>query len=211
MAICTTVTNTIQTTHTHASFWIMFLKYVITCQYITIFSFFSSAWWVPPLRHSFNRSYIQLPKTNIQNQLYIVMSRRTANTTVATPKYCCLFCFQKHGTIQQTWGGFVVKQVARRSTKYVHKCMGLTRHLRQSNECSAYYSSNGLTWNRHINYKSSMLSSGPTIHQQVHWPSAFLVSFHCRECTTRLHLHFFKPTVSTNPKSCSKHATSSHR
>ena len=127
-----------------------------------------------PLRHSFNRSYIQLPKTNIQNQLYIVMSRRTANTTVATPKYCCLFCFQKHGTIQQTWGGFVVKQVARRSTKYVHKCMGLTRHLRQSNKCSAYYSSNGLTWNRHINYKSSMLICGP--HQQVHRPSAFGLS-----------------------------------
>ena len=100
------------------------------------------------------------------------MSRRTANTTVATPKYCCLFCFQKHGTIKQTWGGYVVKQVARRSTQYVHKCIGLTRHLRQSNECSAYYSSHGLTWNRHINYKSSMLS-GPIIHQQVHQPAAF--------------------------------------
>ena len=39
-AIFTNVTNTIQTTQTHAFISIMFLKYLITCWYISIFFFF---------------------------------------------------------------------------------------------------------------------------------------------------------------------------
>ena len=43
------------------------------------------------------------------------------------------------------------EQLSCRTTRYVHKCTGLTRHIRHSQECSAYYSSLGLTWNRDIN------------------------------------------------------------
>ena len=98
---------------------------------------------------------------------------RTVNTEIAFPNYCCLCCLQKHGSIQKKWGGSIVKKVSSQNKHYVYKCRGLTRHLRQSEECAAYYSSNGLSWNRDFNLKSSMLISGPTTHQQQHQPSSF--------------------------------------
>ena len=99
-------------------------------------------------------------------------SRRTVNTTVSAPNYCCLFCLQKHGSIQKIWAGHVVKQVSYCTTRHVHKCIGLTKHLRKNHECSAYYSSNNHTWNRDINVSSSMIG-GPTTHQLLHQQSAF--------------------------------------
>ena len=70
-----------------------------------------------------------------------------------------------------------MKQVSRRTTRtqYVHKCIGLTKHIRQNQECSAYYSSNGLTQNRVINLSSSMLGN-PKTHQTLHSPSSFGLS-----------------------------------
>ena len=102
-------------------------------------------------------------------------SRRTVNTTVSAPNYCCLFCLQKHGSIQKIWAGHVVKQVSYCTTRHVHKCIGLTKHLRQNQECAAYYSSNSLTWNRNINVSFSMLD-GSTTHQQQYQPFAFGLS-----------------------------------
>jgi hypothetical protein len=66
-----------------------------------------------------------------------------------------------------------VKKVSSQNKHYVYMSRGLTRHIRQSEECAAYYSSNGLSWNRDFNLKSSMLISGPTTHQQQHQPSSF--------------------------------------
>ena len=98
---------------------------------------------------------------------------RPVNTIVAKPNYCCLCCLQKHGSIKKKWKGSIVKIVSSQNKHYVYKCPGLTRHLRQSVVCAAYYSSNGLSWNRDFNFKSSMLISGPTTHQQQHQPSSF--------------------------------------
>ena len=104
------------------------------------------------------------------------MSRRqTVNTTGSTPNYCCLFCLQKHGTIQKTWGGYIVKKVLRQKTQYVHKCIGLTKHIKQNQECATFYSSKGLTRNRVINVSSSMLGN-PITHQTLHNPSSFGLS-----------------------------------
>ena len=98
---------------------------------------------------------------------------RTVNTEIAFPNYCCLCCLQKHGSIKKKWGGSIVKKVSSQNKHYVYMSRGLTRHIRQSEECAAYYSSNGLSWNRDFNLKSSMLISGPTTHQQQHQPSSF--------------------------------------
>lgn len=87
------------------------------------------------------------------------------------------------------------EQLSCRTTRYVHKCTGLTRHIRHSQECSAYYSSLGLTWNRDINLSSSRLS-GPTTHQQLHQPSAFGLSMTGNAPVVARHSHL--PSSNTN-------------
>ena len=126
-------------------------------------------------------------------------SCHTINTTVSIPNYCCLFCLQKHGSIQKLWVGYIVKKVSPPTTRPVHKCIELAKHLRKNHECSAYYSSNGIsTWNRDINVSSSMLG-GPTTHQLLHQPSSFGLSMTGNAPVVACHSQLPSSTTNSTP------------
>ena len=149
-------------------FWhIIYLFRFVHVFFLLYFTFTDTRCYLSPLLHIFKEDTFDI------HQHFIMSRRTTVKTKVAYPNYCCLCCLEKHGSIQQKWPGFIVKQVSGRNKQYIYQSRGLTRHILNSQECSAYYSSKRLTWLRTIHLKSSMLISGPTTHQLQHQPSSF--------------------------------------
>jgi len=143
--------------------------YLCRIVHLAFVSFYCS--WHPFLPSNTVTNILKKPSETHQH--FIMSCPRTVNTEIAFPNYCCLCCLQKHGSIKKKWGGSIVKKVSSQNKHYVYMSRGLTRHIRQSEECAAYYSSNGLSWLHDFKHKSSMLISGPTTHQQQHQPSSF--------------------------------------